>query len=271
MCLLCATIAWRNEYVKKLAEGSVQDIVKSNTNTYMGQTQIKPTIIYCSRTHSQLTQVIKELKSTSYKPKVCVIGSRTQMCINEKLVEDSNKNNRILDIRCRAMVKKSLCPYYEPSKTLHDPENRIMDIEDIVSFCKAKGACPYHYSRSDDIQTSCDIILLPYNYLVDPTIRKSLKIEWNNSIIIFDEAHNLESVCCDAASYDFKLSTIAAIVDDLDRCKSKYEEEKEIYKSMDYDLVSEKTIEIIKTILLKFEQNINDIGLKEGKESLVYY
>lgn len=40
---------------------------------------------------------------------------------------------------------------------------------------------------------------------------------------------------------------------------------------MDYDLVSEKTIEIIKTILLKFEQNINDIGLKEGKESLVYY
>ena len=35
-----------------------------------------PTIVYASRTHSQLTQVIKELKTTSYNPKTTVLGSR---------------------------------------------------------------------------------------------------------------------------------------------------------------------------------------------------
>ena len=40
------------------------------------------TIVYASRTHSQLAKVVKELRSTSYRPKTCVLGSRQQMCIH---------------------------------------------------------------------------------------------------------------------------------------------------------------------------------------------
>lgn len=57
---------------------------------------------------------------------------------------------------------------------------------------------------------------MPYNYVIDPFIRQTLTFELsrfrlNNfhlptrSILIFDEAHNLESVCSDASS--FELST----------------------------------------------------------------
>ena len=35
-----------------------------------------PVIIYASRTHSQLAQVIRELKNTTYRPRMAVLGSR---------------------------------------------------------------------------------------------------------------------------------------------------------------------------------------------------
>ena len=42
-------------------------------------------IIYASRTHSQLTQVIRELKATRYRPRMAVLGSRQQMCVHKEV------------------------------------------------------------------------------------------------------------------------------------------------------------------------------------------
>lgn len=46
---------------------------------------------------------------------------------------------------------------------------------------------------SRDLHKVVDILFAPYNYLIDPGNRRSLTIEWSNSILIFDEAHNLVS------------------------------------------------------------------------------
>lgn len=53
--------------------------------------------------------------------------------------------------------------------------------------------------------------MLPYNYILTPTIRKKLPLTIENSILIFDEAHNLERSCEEIMS--FKLS-----VDKLIQC-----------------------------------------------------
>lgn len=44
---------------------------------------------------------------------------------------------------------------------------------------------------------------MPYTYMVDSSVRKTLDtLSLKGSIIIFDEAHNVESVCSDAASFE---------------------------------------------------------------------
>ncbi|GKB09173.1 regulator of telomere elongation helicase 1 homolog isoform X1, partial [Tanacetum coccineum] len=83
-----------------------------------------------------------------------------------------------------------------------------IDIEDLVKLGKPDGPCPYHLSR--ELHKSVDILFAPYNYLIDPGNRKSLSIEWENSVLIFDEAHNLESVCSEAASFDLTYSVLDA-------------------------------------------------------------
>ena len=71
LCLLCATLAWR----KSLGGFSTGTSVRSNQNegsesdVSLSQSVRSnlPTIVYTSRTHSQIRQVIQELKRTSYR------------------------------------------------------------------------------------------------------------------------------------------------------------------------------------------------------------
>ena len=42
-------------------------------------------IIYASRTHSQLAQVIGELRNTRYRPRHAILGSRDHTCIHPKV------------------------------------------------------------------------------------------------------------------------------------------------------------------------------------------
>ena len=52
--------------------------------------------------------------------------------------------------------------------------------------------------------------MCPYNYLIDPVIRKHLEIRLRNAIVIFDEGHNIDSVCEGSASFELDETQIAA-------------------------------------------------------------
>ena len=36
-----------------------------------------------------------------------------------------------------------------------------------------------------------DLVFMPYNYLLDPKVRENFKLDYENSVIIFDEGHNV--------------------------------------------------------------------------------
>lgn len=45
-----------------------------------------------------------------------------------------------------------------------------------------------------------ELVFCPYNYLIDPVIRKSMSIDIRDAVLIFDEAHNIEDISRLAAS-----------------------------------------------------------------------
>jgi regulator of telomere elongation helicase 1 len=73
----------------------------------------------------------------------------------------------------------------------HNPHigDEPVDIEDLVNIGKDSGPCPYYITR--ELHKDVDIIFAPYNYLISNGYRKFLKVNWTNSVLIFDEAHNL--------------------------------------------------------------------------------
>lgn len=87
LCLLCATLAWRESLapppssqsgsqqptqLSARAGSSRTDFNKPDSDPMDESLHRLPTVVYASRTHSQLQQVIRELKATIYR---CVNGA----------------------------------------------------------------------------------------------------------------------------------------------------------------------------------------------------
>ncbi|RVE42435.1 hypothetical protein evm_012911 [Chilo suppressalis] len=130
-------------------------------------------IYISSRTHSQLSQFVGEIKRTVFKDntRVVTLASRQHYCINPNV--SKLKNINLINERCLDMQKSkskatataedgkvikktktkscAACPYYSQSnidklkeKILCD----IMDMEDLVKNGKETKACPYYASRA---------------------------------------------------------------------------------------------------------------------------
>lgn len=64
-----------------------------------------------------------------------------------------------------------------------------LDIEELCKLGEEMVVCPYFGNK--DRASGADILFMPYNFLIDPKIRSIFEINFKNSIIIFDEAHNV--------------------------------------------------------------------------------
>ena len=69
---------------------------------------------------------------------------------------------------------------------------------------------------------SAEIVFLPYNYLLDPDTRTNTlaEINWSNAIVIFDEAHNLESFASESASFDLSGVDLGGCIGEVQRAIS---------------------------------------------------
>jgi len=272
LCLLCATLAWRETWAVKNGIAPVKTAIPSNIqdhgaafeneidpqrNKAAGAASRLPTIVYASRTHVQLQQVVKELKRSGYKCRLSVLGSRDQMCIHDEV---SKLSGSTLTAACRLKVKQNKCHLRNTLANfnyswLQDNEcyrSEILDIEELVALGKEHQICPYFYSRK--CHEDADLILLPYNYLIDPSIRGKMQLVLQDAILLIDEAHNVEDVCSSAYSFDLTSTQLAnAIAEVQDSLDILDKDPCEDYDPTDFEL--------LKAILLSFEEKLLELKI----------
>ncbi|KAL3265782.1 hypothetical protein HHI36_009980 [Cryptolaemus montrouzieri] len=281
LSLLCASLAWLetkktqfqleqktmldkgDEFVKTL-----NDQLRENSGRTGKSFLGLPTIIYASRTHSQLSQAVSEMKLTAYNyMKACVIGSREQMCIHPQVVAEQNNQTKIT--LCNLKVKTRSCHFYNGlqrnKEELEFGKAKIVDIEDMISLGKKHKFCPYFMAK--ELKSSADIIFMPYNYLIEPKFRKNLGIQLANNIIILDEAHNIERVCEDSASFQIKSTDIALAIEEVTVAMKKLTEEPIMFDDEDIpkDFSAEDLI-VLKQMLLDLEKEFDVVPINTGPE-----
>ncbi|EGW11083.1 Regulator of telomere elongation helicase 1 [Cricetulus griseus] len=282
LCLLCTTLAWR-EHLRdavsslKIAERVQGELFASRSlsswNAADGDsiacyTDI-PKIIYASRTHSQLTQVISELRNTSYRPKVCVLGSREQLCIHPEVKKQESNHMQIH--LCRKKVASRSCHFYnnvEEKSLEQELATPILDIEDLVKNGSKHKVCPYYLSRN--MKQQADIIFMPYNYLLDAKSRKAHNIDLKGTVVIFDEAHNVEKICEESASFDLTPRDVASGLEAINQVleeQARLAQQGELQLEFSADTPSSglsmelEDIAKLKMILLRLEGAIDAIQL----------
>ncbi|GBG30660.1 Regulator of telomere elongation helicase 1 [Hondaea fermentalgiana] len=190
------------------------------------------TIYYLTRTHSQATQVVAALRGMPYRPMIVTLASRVNLCSNQAVMTEAEGSNEGLSACCSQAVKAGTCLPFKQllkynvvdhlykltrTKIAATEDDGLFDIEDLRSFGPSAQdhGCPFFASKA--LHPSAQLVICPYNYVIDPDIRSVVIPNANegSSVFIFDEGHNLESSCLETGSCTLRLPTVLEIVKDL--------------------------------------------------------
>ncbi|KAI1294105.1 helicase C-terminal domain-containing protein [Xylaria venustula] len=172
-------------------------------------------IFYTSRTHSQLTQFISELRRPKFSPSVpdefiggneeheiegvkhVPLSSRQRLCINPSVARLGSLS--AINDRCSELQQsktKDKCQFIPKTDNLgqtHQFRDNVLatlpDIEDLHNLGTTMHICPYYASRT--AIPGAEVITLPYPLLLQKSARDALGIKLNGNIVIIDEAHNI--------------------------------------------------------------------------------
>lgn len=198
-------------------------------------------IVYCSRTMSEIEKALIELHSLmefradelGFVEDFRGLGltSRKNLCLHTSISKE--RKGVTVDEKCRRItngqLKKKieegaisaedqnknpetnqLCSYHEK---LYDYEQHnlipsgVYSFDALLKYGKENGTCPYFTIRR--MIPFCNIIIYSYHYLLDPKIAERVSKELSkDSIVIFDEAHNIDNVCIESLSLDLTNDTL---------------------------------------------------------------
>ncbi|KAJ3143835.1 DEAD H (Asp-Glu-Ala-Asp His) box helicase 11, partial [Irineochytrium annulatum] len=172
-------------------------------------------IFYCSRTHSQLSQFVRELQKTSYKDEVKTVslGSRRNLCINPAV--QALKSVHHMNDKCLELQKTGSkgCKFLNKDKKTTDNfvdhiHAQVRDIEDLHTLGREHQLCPYYGSRA--AIPGSDIVMLPYNMILQKSTREALGVNLKDNVVIFDEAHNIVDTITGMHSVSVELQQLEA-------------------------------------------------------------
>ena len=239
LCLLCSLLAWVN--------------AKGRDHKFSG------TIIYSTRTHSQISQVISELNKTCYEPRIAILSSREFSCANTELKKSLAPS--VLDIKCAREHKK--CNFYKHIEFYSNKNFGNIDIADILKQGKANHFCPFYVERNKVKFAKCDLVFVPYNYIFLKEIRESMDIKLKNTILVIDEAHNVINNCEEARSLELNIKDLEEMINDLKEINKEMSKNKSYIIPSSIDEEMEEGIE-------DNEEDDNNVDNDRNQKSLIY-
>ncbi|XP_054265114.1 ATP-dependent DNA helicase DDX11 [Macrosteles quadrilineatus] len=169
-------------------------------------------IIICSRTHSQLSQLVGEVIRSPYSDvRLVPLASRQSYCVNSavrKLNSLALINEKCSDLLRgskghKTKVEEGLttkkskvasgCLFLRSSQAVNrlteEALVKVQDVEALVEKGKKHSACPYYATRS--AVPMAQVLVVPYNTLLHKETREACGLRLRGSVVIIDEAHNL--------------------------------------------------------------------------------
>lgn len=189
---------------KKLRSGNILGLCLSSRRNMC----IHPYVSTFDHREKVDSQCRSMVASFSREKKLNALASRTNAAtsansINNMIKKNINDINEIIlsppDIE--DFDSLGLCEYFEGfQRTGMDTTlNGIYSLDDIRTLGLERHWCPYYTVRR--YISHANIIIYNYHYMQDPKIAGLISNEIEaQSIIIFDEAHNIDNICIEAQS-----------------------------------------------------------------------
>ncbi len=251
----------------------------------------KLTIFFLTPRHTQHAIVIDTLKLIKEKFKlnftVADFIGKKLMCL-QKNVE--NLENSEFYSFCEHLVENKTCEFYEKFHSLKDRDYVLgnikkkspLNVQDLIEEASFEKLCPYEVTA--EVAKTANVVIADYLHVLQPKIREALfkktNKELSNSILIFDEAHNLdkrarELLSVTLSTYLIELAIKEAnrynlpLIDELLNLKNvllsfKFEDET-LIKREDLTKHIKDVVELIKSL-----DFASEIVLNEQKKSFIH-
>ncbi|KAF9451027.1 transcription factor TFIIH complex subunit Rad15 [Macrolepiota fuliginosa MF-IS2] len=254
MCDLKRTLDATGHCVLEMPSGTGKTVsLLSLIVSYQQFHLTKRKLIYCSRTVPEIEKALTELKRLMKYRESCAeteedkakernymglgLTSRKNLCINPEVSKE--KKGKVVDARCRDLTNAAvcekgradpgsveLCDWHENLGNLepgHLLPPGISTLADVLEYGKEKGICPYFAVRR--MMPFMDVIIYSFHYLLDPKVAEQVSKEMSkDSIVVFDEAHNIDNVCIESLSIDLTRPMLDSAARSITKLGEKIEE-----------------------------------------------
>ncbi|CAJ1397004.1 unnamed protein product [Effrenium voratum] len=209
-----------------------------------------PRVIFGTRTHAQIKQVVNEVRRSPYRPWLQVVGGRDQnLCIQPRVLEQARTDDALSSQACRLARRGAergrnsnvvaadgrvaeadvKCDVWLPLQELSvvagahqqmrseaDGSGGMLDMEDLAALGGRLNCCPYFLSRA--ALANAELVICPYNYLLGEQLAVAMGLD-ERDIVIIDEGHNLEDYCCEIGSESVTGSTLLEILNRIEEAE----------------------------------------------------
>jgi DNA excision repair protein ERCC-2 len=190
-------------------------------------------LLYLTRTNSQQTQVMRELRSIRERRSVFGMGlqGRKSTCPLVRSDPELRMGNpEELSRLCGERKKRTLadseggCSYYKETISVdfheieHHCKENLPTVEEFVDYCERRKLCPYELMK--ELVREAEVLTAPYAYFFVPFIRRSLldwmNVDLGNLVVIVDEAHNLPDYAREIMSITLSERTLQSVHREVD-------------------------------------------------------